>query len=71
MRHPFAKPTIVPLQTNALSRVHGGLSPSKEYDINTQPNDGKSKGLNPPAIRPPVFFTQALREDGGYIPDHT
>ncbi|WP_100644329.1 hypothetical protein [Alteromonas facilis] len=71
MRHPFAKPTLVPLHPKALSRVHGGLSPSQEYDSSTQPNDGKSRALKRQPISPPIFFTQALGEDGGYMPDYS
>lgn len=68
MQTKYQRPSIQALCHRKASDVSGGVSSNTEEPSSSNiVGDGKSR-QPPPIIQPPVYYTQALGEDGGYIP---
>ena len=68
MRHPFAGYNLLTLNEETLGRVTGGLTAQTPTEVFHRPQDGKSQPIKSPVL-PPVYYTQALGEDGGSLPE--
>ncbi|WP_100658667.1 hypothetical protein [Alteromonas flava] len=69
MRHPFATPCTATLDAETATTVNAGAKVSDNSTPNTSPNDGKARAIQRELLRPPTYYTQALGEDGGYVPE--
>lgn len=73
MKHPFAATKATELNNQQTQLVVGGsLTSMPAIQVFVGPKDGKaidagSFGIRP--IEPPIFYTQAIGEDGGDFPD--
>jgi hypothetical protein len=73
MKHPFASNKAIELNKEQTKLVSGGafIHCSANQDA-CDPHDGKARapqsGIIRP-IKPPVYYTQAIGEDGGNFPD--
>ena len=68
MKHPFAGQFIHTLKSEQTRNVSGGFTAHAPSVVNQPPKDGKSQPIVTP-ILPPVYFTQAIGEDGGALPE--
>lgn len=68
MRHPFAGYNLTTLDKETFHQVTGGLAAQTPTAVFGRPQDGKSQPIKSP-ILPPVYYTQALGEDGGNLPE--
>ena len=73
MKHPFALNKAIELNNEQTTLVSGGAFGSCAANQDAcDPNDGKARASQSGIIRPikpPVYYTQALGEDGGNFPD--
>lgn len=66
MQHPFAKNAVDTLTDNQTSHVVGG----QQDDKLASPDSSEATliNTNDRIVGPPIFYTQALGEDGGFAP---
>ncbi|MDM7861324.1 hypothetical protein QTP81_12025 [Alteromonas sp. ASW11-36] len=66
MPHPFARTAVDSLPDNQTSQVVGGQQDDKLTHTDT--SKATLIKTNDRIVGPPVFYTQALGEDGGFVP---
>jgi hypothetical protein len=69
MQSKYHRPSIRVLNKQQAMGICGGRSSTPDHSGSGYVvNDGKGR-QHEPVIKPPVVYTQALGEDGGFIPE--